>query len=119
RAEAVIAGVARRCRDVALKDYVIDVVDVQLRNFDFPKQNRPRLYAGMKSERGRISMQYRSEGEEEGLKVRAIAEEEKARILASATELSKRRRGEGEGERAFTRKRWGRRRSFMLSCVQW
>jgi membrane protease subunit HflC len=100
RAEAVIAEVARRCRDVALKDYGIDVVDVQLRNFDFPKQNRPRLYARMKSERGRISMQYRSEGEEEGLKVRAIADEGKARILASATELSKRRRGEGEGEAA-------------------
>src|SRR5947207_192761 len=100
RAEAIIAELLRRCRDVALKDYGIDVVDVQLRDFDFPKQNRLRLYARMKSERGRISMQYRSEGEEEGLKVRAVAEEEKARILGSATELSQRRRGEGEGEAA-------------------
>jgi modulator of FtsH protease HflC len=54
----------------------------------------------MRSERGRISMQYRSEGEEEGLKVRAVAEEEKARILSSATESSQERRGEGEGEAA-------------------
>jgi membrane protease subunit HflC len=100
RAEAVIAELLRRCRDVALKSYGIDVVDVQLRGFDFPKQNRLRLYARMKSERGRISMQYRSEGDEEGLKVRAVGEEEKARILGSATEFSQRRRGEGEGEAA-------------------
>jgi modulator of FtsH protease HflC len=100
RAEAVIAELLSRCRDVALTDYGVDVVDVQLRNFDYPKQNRLRLYARMKSERGRISMQYRSEGEEEGQKVRAVAEEEKARILGSAIELSQRRRGEGEGEAA-------------------
>src|SRR6516164_2669099 len=100
RAEAVIAELVRRCRVIALNNYGIDVVDVQLRHFDFPKQNRLRLCARMKSERGRISMQYRSEGEEEGLKVRAVAEEEKSRILGSATELSQRRRGEGEGEAA-------------------
>jgi membrane protease subunit HflC len=64
RADAVVAEIAQRCRAVALRNYGIEVVDVQLRDLDFPKQNRPRLYARMKSERGRISMQYRSEGEE-------------------------------------------------------
>jgi modulator of FtsH protease HflC len=54
----------------------------------------------MKSERGRISMLYRSEGEEEGLKVRAVAEEERARILGGATEVAQQRRGEGDGEAA-------------------
>lgn len=98
RADAVVADMVRRCRDVALRDYGIEVVDVQLRGFDFPKQNRPRLYARMKSERGRISMLYRSEGEEEGLKVRAVAEEERARIVGKATEVSQQRRGEGDGE---------------------
>jgi modulator of FtsH protease HflC len=100
RAEAIIAEMARRCRDVALRDYGIEVVDLQLRGFDFPKQNRLRLYARMKSERGRISMLYRSEGEEEGLKVRAVAEEERARIASGATEVAQQRRGEGDGEAA-------------------
>jgi membrane protease subunit HflC len=100
RANEIIAEIARRCREIAGRDYGIEVVDVQLRSFDFPKQNRPRLYARMQSERGRISMQYRSEGEEEGLKVRALAEEEKARVLARATELSHERRGEGDAEAA-------------------
>src|SRR6266568_6493889 len=100
RADAIVAEIARRCGAAARSDYGIEVVDVQLRGFDFPKQNRLRLYARMKSERGRISMLHRSEGEEEGLKVRAAAEEQKARILASAVELSQQRRGEGDGEAA-------------------
>ena len=100
RADTIVAEMVRRCHDIALRDYGIEVVDVQLRGFDFPKQNRLRLYARMKSERGRISMQYRSEGEEEGLKVRAEAEEEKARVLSKAIELSQQSRGEGDGEAA-------------------
>jgi modulator of FtsH protease HflC len=100
RADAIIGEIARRCDAVALRDYGIAVVDVQLRGFDFPKQNRLRLYARMKSERGRISMLYRSEGEEEGLKLRAAAEEQKARILSRAIEFSQQRRGEGDGEAA-------------------
>jgi membrane protease subunit HflC len=100
RADVIAAEIARRCNIVALRDYGIEVVDVQLRGFDFPKQNRLRLYARMKSERGRISMLYRSEGEEEGLKVRAGAEEQKALILGKATELAQQRRGEGDGEAA-------------------
>jgi modulator of FtsH protease HflC len=100
RADEIVAEIARRCREIAGRDYGIEVVDVQLRSFDFPKQNRLRLYARMSSERGRISMQYRSEGEEEGLKVRALAEEEKARVLARATQLSHERRGEGDAKAA-------------------
>jgi membrane protease subunit HflC len=100
RADDIVAEIARRCDAVALRDYGIGILDVQLRGFDFPKQNRLRLYARMKSERGRISMLYRSEGEEEGLKLRAAAEEQKARILARAVEFSQQRRGEGDGEAA-------------------
>jgi modulator of FtsH protease HflC len=100
RVNAVVAEMAQRCHDMALRDYGIEVVDLQLRGFDFPKQNRLRLYTRMKSERGRISMLYRSEGEEEGLKVRAVAEEERARIVGRATEISQQRRGEGDGEAA-------------------
>jgi modulator of FtsH protease HflC len=100
KADPIMAETARRCREVAHREYGIDVVDVQLLSFDFPKQNRLRVYARMTSERGRISMQYRSEGEEEGLKVRAVAEEERARILGRATELSQERRGEGDAEAA-------------------
>jgi len=99
-AGAVLAEVTRKCREAALRDYGIAVIDVQLRNFDFPRQNRDRVYARMRSERGRISMRYRSEGEEVGLNIRATSEEEKARILSRAIETAQRYRGEGESEAA-------------------
>jgi membrane protease subunit HflC len=99
-ADAVLGEVARRCREAALRDYGIAVEDVQLQRFDFPKQNRLRVYARMRSERGQMSMRYRSEGEEAGMSVRAGAEEEKSRILARATEAAQQHRGEGESEAA-------------------
>ena len=100
RADAILAEVAVRCREIAARDYGIEVVDVALRSFDFPKQNRPPLYARMKSERGRISMKYRSEGEEEGQKVRAAAEQKKTTALSEALKLAQQHRGEGEGKAA-------------------
>ncbi|MBI3530571.1 MAG: protease modulator HflC [Betaproteobacteria bacterium] len=100
RAEAILAEVSGKCREIALRDYGIEVIDVLLKSFDFPKQNRPPLYSRMKSERGRLSMKFRSEGEEEGLKIRAAADQEKSRILSEALKLAQQHRGEGEGRAA-------------------
>ncbi len=100
RAEAILAEVTAKCRDAASRDYGIEIADVQLQSFDFPKQNRARVYARMASERGRISMRYRSEGEEEGTKVRAAADREKTQILSESLKLAQQHRGEGEGEAA-------------------
>ena len=100
RAEAILAGMTRQYREIAWRDYGIDVVDVRLRRLDFPEQNRASVFARMKSERIRISMQYRSEGEEEGLKIRAAAEKAKSGILGEAYKLSQQVRGEGEARAA-------------------
>jgi membrane protease subunit HflC len=100
QAEAILGSVARQYREIARRDYGIDVVDVRLRRLDFPEQNRASVFARMKSERIRISMQYRSEGEEEGLKVRAAAEKAKSGILSEAYKLSQQIRGEGEAQAA-------------------
>ena len=100
RAEAILGGVTRQYRELALRDYGIDVVDVGLRRLDFPEQNRASVFARMKSERVRISMRFRSEGEEEGLKVRAASEKAKSGILGEAYKLSQKIRGEGEARAA-------------------
>src|SRR5262245_12626070 len=100
RAEAILASVTRQYREIARRDYGIDVVDVRLRRLDFPEQNRGSVFARMKSERVRISMQYRSEGEEEGLKIRAAAEKAKSGILGEAYKTSQQIRGEGEARAA-------------------
>jgi membrane protease subunit HflC len=100
RAEYILTEVAGRCREVARRDYGIDVIDVQLQRFDFPERNRLRVYARMKSERAQISMKYRSEGEEEGLKIRAEAEGERVRIRSEAFKVAEQHRGEGEASAA-------------------
>lgn len=98
RAEAILEDVAAACREVAMRDYGIEILDVRLQRFDFPERNRLRVYARMTSERGRLSTKYRSEGEEEGLKIRAGADEEKSRIVAQAYKVAEQHRGEGEAE---------------------
>ena len=100
RAEAILAAATRQYREIALRDYGIDVVDARLQRLDFPEQNRLSVFSRMKSERARISMQYRSEGEEEGLKIRATAEKAKSGILAEAFKSSQKSRGEGEARAA-------------------
>lgn len=100
KAAGILAGVSEKCAEVASRDYGIEVTGVLLRSFDFPKQNRPPLYSRMKSERGRLSMKYRSEGEEEGLKIRAAADREKSQILSEALKRAQQYRGEGEGRAA-------------------
>jgi membrane protease subunit HflC len=100
RAEDVLERVTETLRAAALRDYGIEVVDVQLQRFDFPERNRLRVYARMKSERARISMKYRSEGDEQGLKIRAAADQEKSRLLSEAYKVSEQHRGQGEAEAA-------------------
>jgi membrane protease subunit HflC len=100
RAEAVLETATQQYREVALRDYGIDVVDVRLQRLDFPPQNRVSVFSRMKSERAQLSMQYRSEGEEEGLKIRAAAEKAKSGILAEAFKRSQKSRGEGEAKAA-------------------
>jgi membrane protease subunit HflC len=100
RVDAIVGEIAARCREIALRDFGIEVLDVELRAFDFPKQNRLPLYSRMKSERGRLSMKYRSEGEEEGLKVRAVADQQKSEMLSEALKVAQQHRGKGEGEAA-------------------
>jgi membrane protease subunit HflC len=100
RAEVVLEKVTQTLSDIALRDYGIELVDVQLQRFDFPERNRLRVYARMKSERARISMKFRSEGEEEGLKIRAAADAEKSRLFAEAYKVSEQHGGRGEAEAA-------------------
>jgi membrane protease subunit HflC len=100
QAEAILATVTEKCREIAWRDYGIAVVDVRLQRLDFPVQNRGSVFSRMKSERMRVSMQFRSEGEEEGLKIRATADWEKATIMAEALKVAQQVRGEGEAQAA-------------------
>src|SRR5262245_26128689 len=100
RAEEILAAVTSQYREIAARDYGIDVVDVRLRRLDFPERNRQSVFARMRSERVGLSMKLRSEGEEEGLKIRAAAERSKSGVLGEAFKLSEKLRGEGDAQAA-------------------
>jgi modulator of FtsH protease HflC len=107
--QAIVAHVHSGVNQAAFANYGIRVLDVRLRQLNLPQENRTYVFERMKAERGRMAMQYRSEGERDARKITAAADREKARILAEAYKDAERRKAEGDAEamqiyaRAFTR----------------
>ena len=67
----------------------VQVVDVRIRQADYPEDNEARVYERMRSERAQVAGRIRAEGERNATIIRAQAREQSERL-----------RGEGEGERA-------------------
>jgi membrane protease subunit HflC len=76
--------------------FAIEVVDVRLKRFNLPEENRSAVYNRMRSERRRIAVGYRSDGEAQARMTRSQAEKEREQILARAYAQAERIRGEGE-----------------------
>ena len=96
--ERVIGEVVAEAHEAALTAYGIELIDVRLRQLSLPEQNRANVFARMQAERGKIALQYRSEGEREFKKVIAAAEREKTRIMAEAYREAEQTKGEGDAE---------------------
>jgi membrane protease subunit HflC len=88
------------CRDVAHRDFGIEITSLGVRRLNFPLQNQQSVFARMRAERARIASGYRSEGEAEAQKIRADADRRRAEILATAESDAARMRGDGEAEAA-------------------
>lgn len=78
------------------QDLGIEVVDVGLKRFNLPEENRSAVYNRMRSERKRIAVEYRSQGEAEASKIRSLADLQREQALAGAYAQAQRIRGEGE-----------------------
>lgn len=85
-------------KEVAHREYGIELIEFDVRRLSFPDQNRRSVFERMRAERERIARRYRSEGEEEARKIRAQADREESRILSGAERDAKILRGEGEAE---------------------
>ncbi len=94
----VMESVSRECRERAMEQYGIEVLDVRIKRLNLPTQNRESVFARMRAERERIARQYRAEGEAEALKIRAEADKEKSRILSEAYAEAERIRGFGDAQ---------------------
>lgn len=76
----------------------IELVDVRLKRFNLPEQNRDAVYGRMRTERQRIVTEYISEGDSEAAMIRSRAERHKQQILARAEAEAQRIRGRAEAE---------------------
>ena len=94
--EAVLAA----CREVAARDFGIEISELGVTRLAFPSQNQQSVFARMRAERERIARGFRSEGEADAQKIRAEADRERDELLASAEAEAARLRGEGEAEAA-------------------
>lgn len=90
--------VTKACREQALRDFGIEVVDVRIRRLTFPEQNLKSVYARMRAERERMAKKYRAEGEEAAAKIKAQTDKDTREILANAYRESQVIRGKGDAE---------------------
>jgi modulator of FtsH protease HflC len=94
----VMRGILDEARPRIRTEYGIELVDVRLRQLTLPEQNRANVFARMQAERGKIAMQFRSEGEREFKKRVAAADHEKTRTLAEAYREAERLKAEGDAQ---------------------
>jgi membrane protease subunit HflC len=87
-------------REVARRDFGIEIVSFGVTRLGYPAQNLQSVFARMRAERERIARGQRSEGAAEAQKIRAEADRERTELLARAEAEAARLRGEGEAEAA-------------------
>ena len=96
--EQILEKVITSCREQALKEFGIEVVDVRLRRLSFPEQNMRSVYARMRAERERMAKKYRAEGEEGAARIKSESDKQVREILAKAYYEAQVTRGRGDAE---------------------
>jgi len=89
--EALIANTASAAAKLG-----IDIVDVQVKRIDLPKEVSQSVYSRMEAERARVAREFRSQGSEAAERVRADADKQKEIILANAYRDAEVAKGQGD-----------------------
>ncbi len=76
----------------------IDIVDVQVKRIDLPKEVSQSVYRRMEAERERVAREFRSQGSEAAERVRADADKQKEIILANAYRDAEVTKGQGDAK---------------------
>ena len=100
--EALMDQVREEVNSSTLEDLGIEVVDIRVKQVDWPDQVRGRVFDRMRAERQRDAAAHRSQGREEAEKIRAAADRRRTEILAEAYRKSQSTRGEGDAQAAAT-----------------
>ncbi len=77
-------------------DLGVEIVDVRIKQIDFPPEISNRVYERMQTERERVARELRAEGAEAAERIKADADRQKTEIVAQAYKKSEIIRGEGD-----------------------
>ena len=91
-------AVTEQCRQIARRDFGIEIDDVRIKRINFPEQNRQAVFDRMRAERQRKATEYRAEGQREAMRIKAQADKEASKILAEAYREAERIKGEGDAK---------------------
>lgn len=78
----------------------VELVDVRVKQVEFPDDVRNSVYQQMRQERGRIAAERRAEGMEVSEQLKSTADKERTIILANANRDSQKLRGTGDAKSA-------------------
>lgn len=98
RLQEIMQTITDNCDERAQKRYGIEVLEVKMKRFNFPDENKPSVFSRMKAERARIAKKYRSEGEETAVKIEAEANKQKEIILSESYKKAEHIKGEGDAK---------------------
>jgi membrane protease subunit HflC len=107
--EKVMDSVATRVNEKTQDDLGIEVIDIRVKQVDWPDEVRSRVFDRMRAERARDAAEHRANGREEAEKIRAEADKQRTVLLAEAYRDSEEIRGEGDARatdiyaKAFTK----------------
>ena len=95
----IMDALTRRADENA-SDLGVEIVDVRIKQIDFPPEISNRVYERMRTERERVARELRAQGAEAAERIRADADRQKTEILAEAYRQSEEIRGQGDAEAA-------------------
>ena len=98
--EDVMDAVAERVNALTMQDFGIEVVDIRMKQVDWPAEVREQVFERMRAERSRDAARHRSEGREAAERIRAHAERQRTVLLAEAFRDAEQIRGEGDARAA-------------------
>lgn len=94
--EKLMNSVAEEVNAATMEDLGIEVVDVRVKQVDWPDQVRGRVFDRMRAERARDAAEHRAQGREDAERIRASADRQQTQIVAQAYEEAQRLRGAGD-----------------------
>lgn len=96
----VMDEVAQRVNELTIQDFGFEVVDIRVKQVDWPTEVRDRVFARMRAERNRDAAEHRARGQEEAERIRANADRQATVIRAEGYRDAQRLRGEGDAKAA-------------------